>query len=242
MKPLGRLPVFAFLVTVLPVTGQPPAAAPTRSVAGAFVRDFASDQKVIWTSPFRMSKRRWLNTALPVAVGAAVFIATDRTVANGLPNTQDQVVWSKRVSRAGAAYSLAGATAVPVLAGALTHRPKAVRVGLSGAEALADAVVVTYALKYAFNRERPDSTNGNGRFFHGGDGFPSGHAVGTWATAVAIGPDRRTPRWLAITCYTAASAVSLSRIGARRHYPSDVFVGSAFGFLIGRYVAHKNAP
>jgi membrane-associated phospholipid phosphatase len=205
------------------------------------MRDIGHGQKVIWTSPFRMSKGRWLNTALPLAAGTAALIATDRSVARALPNSHDQVVWCGRISQAGALYSLAGATAVPIIAGKLTGHPAAVRVGRSGAEALADALLVTYALKFAFGRERPDDKDGNLRFMHGKISFPSGHALTMWAAVTAVASDRHTPKWLKITGYIAAGTVSLSRIGARRHSPSDVLVGSVFGALIGRYVGQKNS-
>ena len=41
--------------------------------------------------------------------------------------------------------------------------------------------------------------------------------------------------------YAFALAISASCVTARRHFPSDVIVGSTFGFLIGRYVVHHHA-
>ncbi len=42
--------------------------------------------------------------------------------------------------------------------------------------------------------------------------------------------------------FGAATGISLSRVAARQHFPSDVVVGSALGYLIGHYVyrAHHN--
>ena len=39
-----------------------------------------------------------------------------------------------------------------------------------------------------------------------------------------------------LLAYGAASGISLSRVTAHAHFPSDVVVGSALGFLIGRSV------
>jgi len=69
----------------------------------------ARDQKVIWTSPFHTRKARWLNTVLPPAAGTAALIVVDQRASDALPNTRDQIIWSKRVSTAGAIYTLAGA-------------------------------------------------------------------------------------------------------------------------------------
>ena len=42
--------------------------------------------------------------------------------------------------------------------------------------------------------------------------------------------------------YGAASAISISRITSLNHFPSDVFVGSALGYFVGRevYRAHHD--
>lgn len=37
-----------------------------------------------------------------------------------------------------------------------------------------------------------------------------------------------------------AAAVSVSRFTGRNHYPSDVLVGSALGYLIGHYVVRQH--
>ena len=221
-----------------------PQSAPSNGIPATprqFAASLVSDQKAIWTSPFRMNKRQWLNTALPLVGGTAALIAIDKRAVRGLPNTPDQLKWSGRVSNAGAAYSLFGATLLPAVVGKITKKPEISRGGISAAEALVDSFAVIYVMKYAFGRERPDQPNGNSRFFHGGISFPSGHAMSVWAAAAATGYHRHTPRWLTITAYAAATAVSLSRVGAQRHHPADIFAGSAMGFLIGRYVGRKNA-
>ena len=41
--------------------------------------------------------------------------------------------------------------------------------------------------------------------------------------------------------YGVASTVSVSRVLARQHFPSDVVVGSTFGWLIGGYVLHHRS-
>jgi membrane-associated phospholipid phosphatase len=43
-------------------------------------------------------------------------------------------------------------------------------------------------------------------------------------------------RWVEIAAYGTAAAVSAARVAAQRHYLSDVLVGGALGYAIGRYV------
>ncbi|HTS63196.1 MAG TPA: phosphatase PAP2 family protein [Candidatus Acidoferrales bacterium] len=244
---VSRLTLLAALATAIPAAGQSPAPAPgatphNPSLVGGFVRDFGHDQKVIWTSPFHTNKRRWLTTVLPLAAGTAALIAVDQRGSDALPNTHDQIAWSNHIAEAGLIYALVGATAGPIVAGKFAHNPQIARTGRRGTEAVLDALVVVMALKYPLGRQRPDDPGSGGHFFHGGDSFPSAHAVTAFAGAAAIGHDRHTPRWLKITCYVAAGTASLARISGRRHYPADVLVGGVFGELIGRYVAHKPEP
>ena len=43
-----------------------------------------------------------------------------------------------------------------------------------------------------------------------------------------------------IAAYSLAGIVSASRLSARRHWVSDIFVGGSLGFLIGRYTYRHN--
>jgi len=52
-----------------------------------------------------------------------------------------------------------------------------------------------------------------------------------------------------VVAYSLAAVVSASRIAAQKHFASDIFVGGAMGWFIGRYVyethmshlAHKHS-
>jgi membrane-associated phospholipid phosphatase len=112
-------------------------------------------------------------------------------------------------------------------------------VGRLASEALLDSMIVGYGVKYMTARERPLENDGQGRFWKGGDSFPSGHAIHSWAVAMAIARDSSSPKWLKITSFGLATGVSLSRWGAQKHFPSDILVGGVFGGLIGNYVATR---
>jgi len=43
-----------------------------------------------------------------------------------------------------------------------------------------------------------------------------------------------------ITAYSLAAGVSVTRVLAQQHFPSDVLAGSAIGWMIGRYVVHRH--
>jgi hypothetical protein len=186
-----------------------------------------------------MNRRQIFTVALPLTAATAGLIATDERAAKWLPNTPDQIRWSKRISTWGSVYTLGGLMAGSLIVGRVKDKPRVFQTGRISAEALLDAVIVGYAIKGMTARERPIDNSGQGRFWKGGDSFPSGHAIDNWAVAVAVGRSRGCPKWLAITSYGVATAVSLSRWGAYKHFPSDILVGSVFGGLIGNYVATR---
>jgi membrane-associated phospholipid phosphatase len=227
----------------LPQTEPNPPQQPAKDLAPkAFLKDIWGDQKAIWSTPFRMNRRQWLTIALPLAAGTAALIATDEDAAKWLPNTPDQVKWSNRVSNIGTVYTLGGIVAGTILAGKKTRDPQMVDLGRSSAQALVDSIIVNTAIKYMTARERPLENDGQGRFWKGGNSFPSGHAMDTWAVAMVVARHPRSPTWLKVTSCTIATAVSLSRWGARKHFPSDILVGGVFGGLIGNYVATQPRP
>jgi membrane-associated phospholipid phosphatase len=209
------------------------------SPTGQFLRDVWIDQKAIWTAPVRMKCRQILTIALPLTAATVALIATDEKAGKWLPNTPNQIRWSGRVSTMGAVYSLGGIVGTGMIVGKAAKKPTLLEMGRLSAEAFANVVIVGGAVKGLTRRERPDQNTGQGRFWKGGTSFPSGHAMNAWAVATAVARNTKCPRILAYFSYGAATAVSLSRWGAHRHFPSDIMVGSVFGALIGNYVATR---
>ena len=198
-----------------------------------------SDQKAIWTSPFHMNDGHTATiAAIPLITGTAALIATDKDSAKWLPNTPDQVKWSKRVSQIGAIYTLGGVVGGLMLVGKKKDEPEIFTTGRLSARAFVNAVIVNYSLKYVTARERPIDNDGQGRFWKGGDSFPSGHSMESWAIAMVIARSK-SPKWFKIATCSVATAISLSRWGAQRHFPSDIVAGGIMGGLIGNFVASK---
>ncbi len=85
--------------------------------------------------------------------------------------------------------------------------------------------LMTFALKSAFNRERPerDSPRYN-------SSFPSGHTANWFSLATVYAV--KYPKF-AIPLYATGALVGLSRIYQGEHYPSDVLAGAAIGIGIG---------
>lgn len=199
------------------------------------------DQEAIWTSPVRMRPHD-LEWALPLLLATGVAIATDHrtmTAASHNPTFNHENVVASDVL-------VGGFIAAPVLLfakGQYGADPHAREAGILGSESLLDGVVVEQGMKLIFWRERPTVDSGRGRFFQSSVGidssFPSSHAVITWSSAAVLA-DEYPSRWKQFGIYTLAGGVSLTRVLGQEHFPSDVLVGSAAGWLVGHYVFSKH--
>jgi hypothetical protein len=226
---------------------DPPAATPPSkpepiTLAGTPKR-ILLDQKAIWTSPLHVKPldAMWL---LPLAAVTGTMIGSDQHTMNDLIhiNANDQNHF-KTLSDAG--VGALGVIPASMYLWSLTKdAPQAHETGLLSGEALVDSLAVSEAIQLVTLRERPDVNNAKGSFFTSSPlnaSFPSNHAAAAWALASVVGDEY--PGWLMRTAvYGLATTVSVSRVLAEQHFPSDVLIGSATGWLIGHYVyrAHHN--
>src|SRR5580700_6379365 len=210
-----------------------------KSVGESFLKRFLDDQKAIWTSPagLRPSDATWL---MPLGVAAAGMFATDTEFSKHLSNSPSRLKYSNDFSNYGLG-AMAGVGAGLYLWGEMGHDEHMSETGLLAGEAAIDSFAVTYGLKYALGRQRPLANNYQGNFFSGGDSFPSEHAAAAWSIASVIAHEYPGPL-TTLLAYGAASAISFSRVSAKQHFPSDVLIGSAIGWLVGAYVyrTHHN--
>jgi membrane-associated phospholipid phosphatase len=157
-----------------------------------------------------------------------------------MAESSQQLNASRIVSYAGSGYGVGGVALTFYLFGRAKHDDRARETGLLGAEALIDSAIVVTVLKEITQRRRPLAATGRGDFFDGGSSFPSGHSIEAWSLATVIANEYHDRPLVQITAYGIASAVSLARFTGQKHYLSDVLVGSAIGYGIGRYVYHAH--
>jgi len=196
------------------------------------------DQGAIWTSPLRLktSDLKWL---VPLAAATGVSLATDHYTMQSVVST-DANFNQKNVDISNVLTG--GLLAAPVAfygVGYLKGNEHARETGVLGAEAILNGLVVEQGLKLATWRERPAQNNARGHFFQGSAGidssFPSSHSLLAWSAAAVIASEYPS-RWSQIGVYALASGVSLTRVIGQQHFPTDALVGSAAGWLVGRYV------
>ena len=200
---------------------------------GRFVRD----QEAVWTSPahIRLVDAEWL---MPLALFTAGTLATDSDFSKHLSNSPSRLSRSNSFATygLGAMGGLAGGL---YLWGKVNHDDHKKETGFLAAEAAANSLVMVYAFKYAFGRERPLTDDYRGNFWKGGDGFPSEHAAAAWSIASVVAHEY--PGTLTqIMAYGMASAVSVSRLTGKQHFPTDVLIGAGIGWLNGQIVYRQH--
>lgn len=205
-------------------------------------KDILEEQEAIWTSPAHI-RNRDLAYLIPIGLVTTLAVTTDHQVMSSAK--LDNTSLNNEASTASNGL-LGGFVVAPALIygiGYLHHDDHATETGILAGEAMVDSLVVDEVLKAVSMRERPALDNAKGKFFQSSVGldssFPSTHSMIAWSSAAVMASEYDGPL-TKITAYGLATGLSVSRVLARQHFPSDVVVGSAVGWLVGHYVVHKH--
>lgn len=203
---------------------------------------FLKDQAAIWTSPARIREHD-LAYLVPIGLATTLAITVDHEAMSS--SKLDDASLNSHASTASNGL-LGGFVAAPVIIyglGHIHHDDHATETGILAGEAMVDSLLVDEVMKAVSMRERPALDGAKGKFFQTSVGmnssFPSTHSMIAWSSAAVIASEYDGPM-TKIAAYGLATGVSLTRVLAREHFPSDVVVGSAVGWLVGRYVFHKH--
>ncbi|HEV7673604.1 MAG TPA: capsule assembly Wzi family protein [Candidatus Angelobacter sp.] len=208
-----------------------------------FLRNLARDQKDIWTSPFK-ARVQDLNWIVPLAGVSVGLINADAELASRIKGTSTLGKHSSTLSNGGVGLLLGGSGAL-YLIGKYTGDDHKKETGILAIEAATNSLIVGEALKAVTQRARPTDGNFKGEFFNStsisNSSFPSAHALLAWSAASVLAHEYPGPL-TQILAYGVATGVSVARVSGRNHFPSDVVVGSAMGWLIGRqaYKSHHD--
>ena len=208
------------------------------STQTGLVKRFIGDQREIWTSPakLRFPDTEWL---VPLSGATAGLFVTDRDFSKHLSQNPTTISHYKTLSNAGVAALVGGAGGMWVM-GHVSHNEHWSETGFLAGEAALNSLVMVEVLKYSLRRERPYQGDGSGPFFQsGGTSFPSEHAAAAWSVAGVIAHEYPGP-FTKIMAYGLASLVSVSRVKAHQHFPSDVVVGSVIGNLVAQDIYSRH--
>ncbi len=205
-------------------------------------RHILSDQAAVWTSPVRLRDSNVAGPALLV-LGTTVLITADHQVMSSARLNDPSLNDKASTASNGLVSGFVTAPAIFYGLGRMHRDDHASETGILGGEAIIDSLAVNEVLKLISLRERPTADGAKGKFFQTGVGFdssfPSNHAIVAWSSAAVIASEYNGIL-TQLTAYGLATGVSVTRVLGREHFPSDVLVGSAVGWMIGRYVVHRH--
>ncbi len=213
---------------------------------GRCIQDLGEDEKGIFTSPLRVQpKDAYWMAPFGAATGLAFAYDADAAQAAGVDANRTNT--ANKIADFGSFWATGAEGAGIYFVGLARKNPKLAETGRLGAEAIIDSGTVTLVTKMVTNRQRPRQGNGRGDFWPYGtqhwewdSSFPSDHATATMALARVIAGEY--PRWyVMVPAYGFVETISISRILANQHFPSDILVGQAIGFLTASYVLNHRA-
>jgi membrane-associated phospholipid phosphatase len=204
----------------------------------------AQDEVGIVTAPFHLSAPSyyWL---LPFGAATGIALDKDNEAMQAVGFDRSRQNQFRRISDYGGLYAPAASVAVGYIAGSVTHNDHLQETAVLAGEAMADSIILNTGLGYAIDRQTPMQGNGMGDFWpHGtrtwpdGQSMPSDHSILVWSFAHVVA-SQYSGIATRLIVYSLATTVSASRVMARAHFPSDVFVGAALGYVIGGYVVER---
>ncbi len=208
--------------------------------------NIVGDSYRMFTSPIyiRTGDLKWM---LPLAASTGVALSQDTHVAKDIVSHDPGFNNSANTVSNGFLYSYIGGSVTMYGVGVFSDNDHLRETGLLAGEAQIDAEIFDVVTKLATFRERPTPPDYAGKFYQTSAGidssFISGHCMLTWSAAAVIAAEYPSP-WKQVGIYSGATATALTRVLAERHFPTDVLLGSAAGWVIGHYVvrAHHHHP
>jgi membrane-associated phospholipid phosphatase len=241
-----------FLQVFTVFAGQPDSLCCRREVRlnGAYFKSYFADVRDVAGAPIRWDRREWLSVTALAGITLVVYTQDDALRDLFQRNRWHVAEQSSRyffepLGRGEVIFPMMGGVTI---AGLATGNQRLSRAGLTAVKAMAVTALFTHAIKYAAQRYRPHEYDPpNPRIWEGPFGtythtsFPSGHSSVVFAAAAVFAGEYRDKPWVPVLAYTLASLSALSRIYDDEHWATDVIIGSALGFGIGKLVYRNTA-
>ena len=249
--------VLVLLVSVGALAPRPAAVAHAQGswrMAGRDLRTAYGDAIAVWRGPATIGARDWLAAGGVLAATAALSPLDDdvdrwlvrhersRLLLPGRPFREDE---SPLLSRLATAHFTLPLSGVAYVAGVASKSPQLRDGALGCAAAQHGNSIARHVLYKVVARKRPRAAGGD-QYQFGVPGrewewqsFIGGHAANAMSCASFLGARFRLGAGEPML-YVAAGAIGLSRLVDRRHWMTDVILGEAFGYAVGRTVARRS--
>lgn len=210
-----------------------------------YLKQIGRDAVSVVSSPAHWKGKNFFTLAAVAGTGILCF-AFDQSMKEFSDRNNEGLfddIWES-ITNSGNGVFLCGLMTSYYIVGELFKLDNMRKTALLGVESFIISGVVVGILKYSIGRARP-STGESKTSFHPFSStsnhysFPSGHATSAFSVATVIA-EHSKEFLVHVTAYGLASLVAMSRIHKNKHWLSDVFIGSAIGYFIGKKISDLN--
>jgi len=219
-------------------------------INGKYFLSYFCDTKDVLISPVKWNSKEWL--LVGGIIGATTLVYTqDKPINDFFQRNRSPL--TDGISKQGLERIGSGVYSLPLLGaaflyGTIAKKEKPTRVALDGVKAFVVSGVIVQGIKMGTQRQRPyqlpqpavpntfEGPTGNSGY----NSFPSGHTTSAFSVATVIATEYKNIKWVPYVCYALAGLTGLSRINDNKHWASDVCLGAAIGFGVGKLVANQD--
>ncbi len=218
-----------------------------------YLKSYWNSGLTVLAQPLHYDWKDWTVFGGVAAVTTLAFVYDDE-IYDFVDGTFGNEKWntaSKCTDVFGEEYFILPSIALTYAISAINKNCRLRNVSLAALQSFVYAEVASAGLKVLTCRLRPSDVYGqqstvNGQTWLGpfksfkSTSFPSGHAMRSFALAATVAGFYPDKKWVGIVSYSLATMTSLGRVVSKEHWASDVIVGAALGYFIGRGVVKFN--
>ena len=248
--------ILLFVICCQPIaSSQQPVANSQQPIANSqqlLSKSYWNSGLTVLSQPLHYDWKDWTVFGGVAAVTTLAFVYDDEIynfVNRTFGDDQSNAI-SKYTNVFGEEYFILPSVALTYAIGVIDKDSRLRNVSLAALQSFVYAEVASAGLKVLTCRERPTANSqqptANSQSWLGpfatfeSTAFPSGHAMRSFALATTVAgfyPDRK---WVGVLSYSLATMTSVGRVISKEHWTSDVIVGAALGYFIGRGVVKFN--
>ena len=241
----------------LPVpTAAPPVAPPAAKDSGrsdpslidvGYLKSYPLNAARILSAPLRFDRSDWIDTAIVLGIGGGLVVL-DSTIRDFVQDDlrgdgTDDI--SNFFREFGNTRFLAVGLGATYVGAELMGDEQLQETALLAEQSLLLAALMGTGIKWVTQRDRPNTGKSSTSwspfsFDESNSSFPSGHAINAFSVASVIASQHAEQPLVAPLVYGIASLTAFSRLNQNKHWASDVFMGAAIGYFIGKTVVRYN--
>lgn len=225
----------------------------SQSHSQSYIKSYWHSGLTVLGQPLHYDWKDWTVFAGLATATTFAFVYDDEiydVVNSTFTNSQSNTI-SQYTDIFGEELFIVPSIALTYAVGAIDKNQRLKNLSLATLQSFIFAEVASAGIKVLTCRERPSEANGqqptpNSQNWLGpfasfeSTSFVSGHATKAFAFATTIAGFYPEKKWVGLVSYTLAAATSVGRVIANEHWTSDVIVGAALGYFIGRGVVIFN--